>query len=881
MVSDRLRDMGTYTEAERTSFWLDAAWPAHNVGATFLTTYTFDAVFFETVLLQMLLAGGAGPVAVFVDEGSGYQSALAAGPALRSAARDYHLIPFDAGDWVFHPKVHLFAGGSGTALVGSGNLTRSGCGGNLEAFYRLTGAMEPRALAEISDFFRALLADPRSRCSEQEKRYLAAQLPVPRAASPGGPQFLHSQGSTGLADQLSKELAITELDRATLAAPFHDDTGATSKRLIALTESSEVEMASGPSVPPANAGTGTTGTLSDENERPLHAKLLAAASDEASLLVLGSANLTSAAWEPGRNVEAVVLHQALDPTVHGDFLDAAVFMPCAWNGEPRKHAGDANGLPSLPIFAAELTGDILGVLLPPSIQEPTIRVSCMDQEIEIVFSDSSGEGTWSGYARELPNGILTVTVSAVGYAASRRFVSRLHRLEASDERARMKSRLDRLRGDGVDDGMRVEMLLILGEAVATYAEALGRGAFEEGEKKKATAAGRAKAGSGKKEQPPETDMGIDDVEEFLLGVPPARTTSRQEIDRWRRFVIRLTRSSSASMPRTTGSPRWHPAFADIGASSAVEDEDADQVVDGSQQETLSGPSEQALESADDIEELLPKIAEWNLERAALLHEVVGRSLEGLAQDRPADRATLCERLLEWQCMGWGALDWPHLEGGLLVELQEDQQAMAREALRLALYAATTVLRHEPDSDKVLDQARLVWLGTGEFESLDDSPAGEDAAEQPEVEDGVEALLDVLRTRATRGELARQSLRPLWQLERAGRRLLEAEDGEQKTTAQAEVFAARALLCSFDFYDEGSAREVRSAWQIWTRARWRGLPGGELARLRVVGPEPRVCPACYAELSASLRLWLEADPGRVGKCTSLGCGALLVHGDVDV
>lgn len=133
------------------------AWPTSSLGRVWLTSYTFHGPFFESVLLPELMRRGAFPIIVALDRRAGLEPVLDTLPALRSAGHDYYLLGVDRGAFAFHPKVHYFEG-PGVALVGSGNLTPSGCGGNLEVFDRLTEDEDPLAMGEVRDFFAGLAA---------------------------------------------------------------------------------------------------------------------------------------------------------------------------------------------------------------------------------------------------------------------------------------------------------------------------------------------------------------------------------------------------------------------------------------------------------------------------------------------------------------------------------------------------------------------------------------------------------------------------------------------------------------------------------------------------------------------------------------------------
>ncbi|NVB37267.1 hypothetical protein G6O69_36920 [Pseudenhygromyxa sp. WMMC2535] len=130
---------------------------------------------------------------VFVDRTTGYTPAVGAVGSLTAAGRDYYLVPVDWGARAFHPKVHLFCHRN-VALVGSGNLTPSGMGRNLEAFDRLDGQAESAALDQVREFFRALIKHELASLPQRERTHLLARVPATNGGK-GDASFLHSLGT--------------------------------------------------------------------------------------------------------------------------------------------------------------------------------------------------------------------------------------------------------------------------------------------------------------------------------------------------------------------------------------------------------------------------------------------------------------------------------------------------------------------------------------------------------------------------------------------------------------------------------------------------------------------------------------------------------------
>ncbi|MCP4916687.1 MAG: hypothetical protein GY913_07160, partial [Proteobacteria bacterium] len=89
-------------------------WPEVIAGPALLTTFTFNAPFFEMRVLPVLQKRRAHPIVVFVDN-EGYEAALHVVALLDGAGRDYQLVPVRLGR-CFHPKVHYFPA-AGAAVV--------------------------------------------------------------------------------------------------------------------------------------------------------------------------------------------------------------------------------------------------------------------------------------------------------------------------------------------------------------------------------------------------------------------------------------------------------------------------------------------------------------------------------------------------------------------------------------------------------------------------------------------------------------------------------------------------------------------------------------------------------------------------------------------
>ena len=89
------------------------------------TTYSLSLSFFEAVVIDALIRGGARNPTILSDP-EGVRAGLSELGA-RLVGRDYELLPVERIGGVFHPKLSVFLNDSDAhLLVGSGNVTFGG-----------------------------------------------------------------------------------------------------------------------------------------------------------------------------------------------------------------------------------------------------------------------------------------------------------------------------------------------------------------------------------------------------------------------------------------------------------------------------------------------------------------------------------------------------------------------------------------------------------------------------------------------------------------------------------------------------------------------------------------------------------------------------------
>jgi hypothetical protein len=144
----------------------------------------------------------------------------------RRAGKEYVIEPIKVATGVFHAKVTALVGdGECHLLVGSGNLTFGGWGGNFELFEHLHSGSSGDAIRDTSDFFDGLADGLRARHGAQsECRDLAAMLrqTVEGVKGDGTIRLFHNLRRSIL-DQISELVAdLGGATRLIAASPFWD-----------------------------------------------------------------------------------------------------------------------------------------------------------------------------------------------------------------------------------------------------------------------------------------------------------------------------------------------------------------------------------------------------------------------------------------------------------------------------------------------------------------------------------------------------------------------------------------------------------------------------------------------------------------------------------
>ena len=350
---------------------------AHPWERVAFTTYALSLSFFEAVILDALVRGGGGSQAVILADVDGVRGSISEQGAHR-VGKEYEVEPVAVTNGVFHPKVSVFTSADEChVLVGSGNLTFGGWGGNCEVLEHLHTGFAIDAIADTADFFERICENTRVRHGAAAHcATIATDLrrSVQGRARKGDIRLIHN-----LDRSITEQVAAAAADlggarRLFAAAPFWDSGGGAIDRLCDALSLQEVFVHSHirgcvtgsagnnwprgakRSVHPVRVGVLDTG---DEVARLLHAKAFELLCNRGRLLISGSANGTAAALDASHNVEACVVRIQRERNIGWSYVkaeppDPPVDLPVESEGEDTQV-----GVLRAIVDADEVTGQVL------------------------------------------------------------------------------------------------------------------------------------------------------------------------------------------------------------------------------------------------------------------------------------------------------------------------------------------------------------------------------------------------------------------------------------------------------------------------------------------------------------------------------------------
>jgi hypothetical protein len=307
---------------------------AHPWRRVAFTTYALSLSFFEAVILDALVRGGGRDVLILADV-QGIRASLSEQGAHR-VGKDYEVEPVSVSTGVFHPKISVLAAAEEChLLVGSGNLTFGGWGGNCEILEHLHPSFAADAIEDAASFFDLISVTERVRhCAEEQCAAIAAELrhSIRGKSRNGNIRLFHN-----LDMSISEQLVHTVKDlggavQMVAAAPFWDDGSAIDHLCEAMGLDHVFVHAHAHGCVEGFAGSNwPTGcrnivhairleVMDEQEPRRLHAKAIEIICKRGRVLLSGSANGTAAALGRERNVEACVVRIQRERTTGWRFI---------------------------------------------------------------------------------------------------------------------------------------------------------------------------------------------------------------------------------------------------------------------------------------------------------------------------------------------------------------------------------------------------------------------------------------------------------------------------------------------------------------------------------------------------------------------------------
>ena len=313
-----------------------------------LSTYQFDADFFERRLLRCSALLKARRILVFMDASQWFNLLRQDVPA-RFLNRRYLVVPVRPPKGVFYPKLNLLVREDGGQVhCGSNNLTRSGCASNLELLnsFSITPDQENleavRLAQEAYAFFKRACGD-----SDHEPGRIARQWldELPRDApwlttelpptEKRAVRLVHTYDGS-LWDRIASLLDHDTPTQFLVISPFFDQEAELAQRIRQRWPKCQIEIIvqqKTTNLPVAALKKLRNGIALSElrnSSRRLHAKLLAWESSTGTGCVVGSANFTTAAFD-ARNVETCLLVSDAKEVVSGLFDGQLTKRPLAFD----------------------------------------------------------------------------------------------------------------------------------------------------------------------------------------------------------------------------------------------------------------------------------------------------------------------------------------------------------------------------------------------------------------------------------------------------------------------------------------------------------------------------------------------------------------------
>lgn len=349
---------------------------AHPWQRVAFTTYALSLSFFEAVILDGLVRAGSRAQSLVLSDVHGVRESLSERGAHR-VGRDYEVEPVVVTDGVFHPKIAVLASAEEChVLVGSGNLTFNGWGGNCEVIEHLHPSFAAGAIAGVAEFFERLAESTRVRFgANRECVQIAADLrrAIQGRRVRGDIRFVHNL-DVSLTDQIAE--AVEDLGgakRLAAAAPFWDGGSALDSLCGALgLKEAHVHAHAGGCVEgtivsnwPRKASTAVHAVRigifdkASESARRLHAKAFEIVCRRGRLLVAGSANGTGNALAADGNIEACIMRVERRPSSGWKITQSTAPEPLLSPRETEPDDAKRIGVLRAVLDGDQLTGEVM------------------------------------------------------------------------------------------------------------------------------------------------------------------------------------------------------------------------------------------------------------------------------------------------------------------------------------------------------------------------------------------------------------------------------------------------------------------------------------------------------------------------------------------